>query len=289
MMQLAPRARTFPDEAASILPCGPCPVRVFGVCSAVSRPDLNRLAGLATIVNVARRQTFIHEGAPAEHFYILTFGGAKLYKLLPDGRCQIIGFEFSGSLLGLAATEDYTFSAEAITPLRICRISRKGLRDLLRDCREMEQRLLRFAVSDLIRAQEQILLLGRKTAVERIASFLLFQTTRPQPRAVRPPRIYLPMSRSDIASYLGMNIETVSRTLAKLRNRGVIAVPNLHEVDILDRSKLKALSRGASDPYRAETTTRRVDFEGSSCSRERLTYVYEDGFLTQGRSDNIPT
>jgi CRP/FNR family transcriptional regulator len=285
MTQLALRARLPTEEERAILPCDLCPVRAHGVCSAVARPVLNRLATLATIVDIPRGQMFIHEGAQAKHLYVLIAGAAKLYKLLPDGRCQIVGFDFAGSLLGLAALEDYTFSAEAITPLRICRISRKGLSDLLRDCREMEQRLLRFAVGDLIRAQEQILLLGRKTAIERIASFLFLQLTRPQPRAMRPPRIYLPMSRTDIASYLGMSIETVSRTLAKLKNRGLIAVPNVREIDVLDRSRLKALAHGATHLH--SITARRADSEQSSRLRETSAYVRDSGCLAQGRRENF--
>lgn len=239
------RTGSFAGDAESILPCGPCQARTYGFCGSVSRPDLYRLAALATVVEVARGQTFIHEGGPAEHFHVLIVGSVKLYKLLADGRCQILGFECGGSLLGLAAAERYAFSAEAIAPARICRISRKKLREIRRDYWEMEERLLDIAVGDLIKAHEQILLLGRKTAIERIASFLLFQAARPQPRGIEPPRIHLPMSRGDIADYLGMNVETVSRSLAKLRERHVIAVPNVHEIVIVDRSRLEASAHGA--------------------------------------------
>ncbi|MEJ1975292.1 MAG: helix-turn-helix domain-containing protein [Acetobacteraceae bacterium] len=107
----------------------------------------------------------------------------------------------------------------------------------------MEQRLLDVAISDLTEAQEQLLLIGRKTAIERVASFLLLQTRRPQPRTVLWPRIYLAMSRSDIADYLGMTVETISRTLTKLKACGAIAIPNIHEIDILDISHLEVLAQ----------------------------------------------
>src|SRR5258708_27574236 len=122
------RALTQPtvitDGLESVRPCGLCAARAFGVCSAVAGPDLPRLAAIAKIVQVSRGQTFIHEGASAEHFYILILGSAKLYKLLPDGRRQIIGFGYASSFLGLAASEIYAFGAEAIEPIRMCRMSR---------------------------------------------------------------------------------------------------------------------------------------------------------------------
>ncbi len=229
----------------SVLPCGPCKARVYGVCSTVAHSDLTRLAAVAAIVEVARGQTFIHEDAPAEHFCILIQGSAKLYKLLADGRRQIIGFEYSGGFLGLAASNGYAFSAEAIEPIRMCRMSRRKLLAVLGGSQAAERCLLDVAVRDLVRAQEQMLLLGRKTATERMASFLLCEATRPQPRGVQRPRIHLPMSRSDIADYLGLNVETISRTLAKLRKSGVIAIPNIHELVILDLSCLEALARGS--------------------------------------------
>ena len=119
----------------------------------------------------------------------------------------------------------------------------------------MKQRLLEVAVSKLVLAQEHMVLLGRKTTIERVASFLLFQAKRPQPRGVLPPRIHLPMSRLDIADYLGMTVETVCRSLTKLAKSGVIAIPNVHEVVILDRSRLESLAQGYSlerVPYPAE-------------------------------------
>jgi CRP/FNR family transcriptional regulator len=243
------------DGIHSLLPCGSCEVRANGVCNGVSRPDLPRLAALATIVEVSRGQTFILEDAPAEHFCILILGSAKLYKLLPDGRRQIIGFAYSGSFLGLAVSEGYAFSAEAIEPIRMCRMSRARLQTVLSDFRTLERRLLDVAVHDLVRAQEQMLLLGRKTVSERVASFLVFQTTRPQPRDVRWPRIHLPMSRIDIADYLGVTVETISRALAKLRECGVIAIPNVHELVIIDLPRLEALAHGALS---AESRRRRT-------------------------------
>ena len=239
------RATSAADQMHAIRPCGQCMARPHGVCKAVTTADLPRLAEIAAIVQVARGQTFIHQDASAEHLYIVILGSAKLYKRLRDGRRQIVGFGYANALLGLAASDVYGFSAEAIEPIRMCRIPRQGLQPLMQQCPEMEQQLLSIATDDLMVAQEQMLLLGRKTAVERVASFLALQMRGRRPADARWLRIHLPMSRNDIADYLGMTIETVSRSLAKLRDQGVIAVPNTREVAVLDHARLLAFAQGA--------------------------------------------
>ena len=244
MMKALAQGNAVPTDTASPLPCGLCKARAHGVCSAVAGPGLGRLAGLARIVEVSRGQTFVDEDAPAEHFYILIVGSAKLYKLLPDGRRQIIGFEHANSLLGLSASGTYQFSAEALEPLRMCRIPRAGLQGMLRDFPMMHRRLLELTLNELARAQDQMLLLGRKTATERVASFLLSQATRASPPGARQVRIQLQMSRRDVADYLGLTDCTVTRSLAKLVKLDVIAIPNVHEVVILDAPRLEAVDQG---------------------------------------------
>jgi CRP/FNR family transcriptional regulator len=112
----------------------------------------------------------------------------------------------------------------------------------------MERRLLRTAVNELVAAQDQMLLLGRKTARERIATFLLAQSVPPQP--CTPPRagFHLPMNRTDIADYLGLTIETVSRTMSWMRGQRLIALPAVADVVILDRRRLSAIATGMASP-----------------------------------------
>jgi len=240
----AAQIRPVTNAVESLLPCWQCGARSYGVCGGLARPELPRLASLVTVAKASRGKIFIHEGASAEHFYILIQGSAKLYKLLPDGRRQIIGFGYVGSFLGLADSENYSFSAEAIEPMRMCSLSRRSLQSLLSHSGALQQCLLEVAIHELALAQEHMMLLGRKTTIERVASFLLSQTKCPQPRGVLPPRIRLPMARGDIADYLGVTLETICRTIAKLAKRGVIAIPNVHEVVILDPSRLAALAKG---------------------------------------------
>ena len=145
-------------------PCAHCGARAFSVCNAIEIPDLERLAALATSMTVEPGRSFIEEGDPAEHFFTVTAGTAKLFKLLPDGRRQITGFAGTGHFLGLAVSTTYSFSAEAVEPMRVCRFSRSKLKLLLADFPAMESRLLEVASNELVAAQEQMLLLGRKTA-----------------------------------------------------------------------------------------------------------------------------
>jgi CRP/FNR family transcriptional regulator len=231
-------------------PCAVCEARVCSVCSAISAADLERLSAVATSFTVEPGRTFIEEGAPAEFFFNVTAGTAKLFKLLPDGRRQITGFASLGTFLGLAVSTIYSFGAEALEPMRLCRFQRARMRDLLEDFPALERKLLEVAASELVAAQEQMLLLGRKTARERLASFLVNRAASLCPLApdcTRRPktlRVPLPMTRSDIGDYLGLTIETVSRTLTRFRVERLIDIPNASEVVILDGPALESLATG---------------------------------------------
>ena len=224
-------------------PCAHCDVRHQSVCSAIDDADLARLAAASVTREVERGQVFIDEGEPATDFFNITRGSVKLFKLLPDGRQQVTGFAGVGHFLGLAVSATYSFSAEAIEPLRMCRFSRPRLRLLLDDFPVLEKRLLETACNELAAAQEQMLLLGRKTARERVASFLMARSGAEAPCG-GSDRVKLPMTRAEIADYLGLTIETVSRTFSKFRAEKRISTPSNSEVIILDRRWLENLAAG---------------------------------------------
>ena len=199
---------------------------------------------IAVVTEAPAGRTFIEEGEPADAFFNITAGSAKLFKVLPDGRRQITGLVGVGHFLGIAVSDTYAFSAEALGAVRYCRFSRTRLRALLDDFPLMEKRLLEVAANELVAAQEQILLLGRKTARERLASFLLLQSRQGLPCGHSRRRFTLPMHRSDIADYLGLTIETVSRTLTRLRGERLIGLISLNELVILDQPALERLAGG---------------------------------------------
>ncbi|MGI4793785.1 MAG: Crp/Fnr family transcriptional regulator [Janthinobacterium lividum] len=223
-------------------PCAQCDVRHRSVCNAIDDPDLARLSAIAVHREYEKGQVFVEEGQPATDFYNVTGGTVKLFKMLSDGRQQITGFAGVGHFLGLAVSATYAFSAQAIAPVRVCRFSREQLRRLLVDFPALERRLLKTACNELATAQEQMLLLGRKTAQERVASFLMARSELATPCGAGASRIPLP--RGEIADYLGLTIETVSRTLSRFKTEGRVALPSNGELIILDRPWLQQLATG---------------------------------------------
>ena len=163
----------------------------------------------------------------------------KLSKLLSDGRRQVTGFLLPGDYLGLASAERYIYSAEAVTPVRICRFARAAFLGLLEQFPALEKALLGRAATELAAAQKQMLLLGRKTARERVATFLAELAAR---AGNQGGVVELSMTRTDIADYLGITTETVSRTLTSLRKDGLIDIPRPHLFKILQYSGLFAAS-----------------------------------------------
>ncbi|MCW3477799.1 Crp/Fnr family transcriptional regulator [Limobrevibacterium gyesilva] len=246
---VAVRARPIVLEPlAAAEPCAHCDARSYSVCNAIEIKDLERLAAMAVSISVEPGRSFIVEGDPAEHFFNVTAGTAKLFKLLPDGRRQITGFAGTGHFLGLAVSSVYAFGAEAVDPMRVCRFSRPKLRAMLDDFPAMETRLLEVASNELVAAQEQMLLLGRKTARERLASFLIARASIPTHCVAQAPgmarTVTLPMTRGDIADYLGLTIETVSRTLTRLKADGLIEIPSNGAIVLRDRAALESVAGG---------------------------------------------
>lgn len=224
--------------------CTSCGARSVSVCSAIEERDLSRLATIAVATEIAAGRCFIHEGEPAESFFNVTAGTVTLFKLLADGRRQITGFADAGHFLGLAVHDRYGFSADAIDTVTLCRFSRPKLRQFMHDAPQLEARLLQAASNELVAAQEQMLLLGRKTARERVASFLLARSEGVAACLAPADEVSLPMTRSDIADYLGLTIETVSRTLTRLGREGLIEIHPGHGLAIRSRGRLRELASG---------------------------------------------
>ncbi len=223
-------------------PCGTCGMRSISVCNAIDDIHLIRLAELANGVDVQAGRVFITEQDKATDFFNITEGTVRLFKLLPDGRRQITGFAGPGHFLGLAVSANYSFSAEAITDVKLCRFSRPRMRQMLHDFPALEETLLEVASNDLVCAQEQMLLLGRKTARERLASFLVARAHDGVPSDMPRTRLHLAMTREDIADYLGLTIETVSRTFSKLKADKLIAIPSPPEIILLNLNALQAVA-----------------------------------------------
>lgn len=224
--------------------CSGCGARAFSVCAGLPDADLSRLDALAETVRFAPGEVLVREGDPATRLFNLTAGTVRVFKLLPDGRRQIVGFLFAGDFLGLATEATYAFSAEAIEPTVACRFNRAAYQDLIDDSPALGRALLERARHELAAAQNQMLLLGRKTAQERIASFLLDLAERDPMRAHAPNALHLPMTRADMADYLGLTIETVSRTLTRLKTSGAIRMTSLSDLVVSDPRRLRDIAEG---------------------------------------------
>jgi CRP/FNR family nitrogen fixation transcriptional regulator len=178
------------------------------------------------------------EGEPAEYFYKVVKGAVRTYKLLNDGRRQISAFHLTGDIFGIEAGLEHRFTADAIADTTVLVIKRATLMALANRDSEIASCLWSQATGDLLRAQDHMLLLGRKNAHERVASFLLEMAGRETARE----SVELPMSRQDIADYLGLTIETVSRTLTLLENESAIALPTSRRILLRDPAALRRLN-----------------------------------------------
>lgn len=231
-------------DHSQLLHCQICSIRDRAFCGALEEPQLLRLSAMATDMKLEPPQTIVYEGDPAQSAFNVCTGVVRLTKMLPDGRRQITGFLFPGDFIGLSQKETHGCSAEAVTPVSLCRFPRKKLLSLFEEFPEAEHRLLRMAADEITAAQEQILMLGRKTAKERVASFLLMVSRQMELRGSAESTIALPMSRADIADYLGLTIETVSRTFTKLIKDGLISLTKAHEVRLENQEGLETVASG---------------------------------------------
>lgn len=228
-------------QTAVLMPCAACDVRELSICSALKGHELDRLASLVSRVPVPAGQTLFQEGDEAKAVYNIIEGAVRLFKLLPDGRRQITGFLFASDFVGLALKDRYAYSAETIGHAVVCRFPRLKLESLFEEMPRLENSLLARAANELIAAQDQMLLLGRKTAVERLSTFIMTLARR-QGAGRLGDTVSLPMTRTDIADYLGLTIETVSRSFTRLRKSGLIEIPDSHSIVLIDPEGVEALT-----------------------------------------------
>jgi CRP/FNR family transcriptional regulator, nitrogen fixation regulation protein len=185
----------------------------------------------------SRNSEIYGENEPADYLYKVVSGAVRTYKVLIDGRRQIGAFYLPGDIFGLEIGAEHSFSAEAITDCRIIVIKRSAVVALAARDNEVAQEMWALTARELQRMQAHVLVLI-KSAQERVASFLLEMAERAPAAGV----VELPMSRQDIADYLGLTIETVSRTLTHLEKTAAIEVPTSRRILLRNRSALNRLN-----------------------------------------------
>jgi CRP/FNR family transcriptional regulator len=225
--------------------CGNCKARNLAFCSVLTHDELHNIESIVSHLTLHAEGELFMEGDPAVHVFNVTSGTVRLYKLLADGRRQIVGFLLPGDFLGLSMRRTYAYGAEAVDDATLCRFRTDDLRALFGKYPKLERRLLEMTGDELAAAQDQMMLLGRKSPVEKLGSFILHMAAR-QRRWGRPGNpVRLAMTRGDIADYLGLTIETVSRTFTRLRKEGVIDLPEVQIVEIKDEDGLRDMAEGA--------------------------------------------
>ncbi|HEY7298209.1 MAG TPA: helix-turn-helix domain-containing protein [Xanthobacteraceae bacterium] len=204
---------------------------------AVPAPHGGPLEMMGAQMSFSRNAEIYGEDEPADYIYRVVRGAVRTYKVLADGRRQVGGFYLPGDMFGLEPGDQHAFSAEAITESRVLVIKRSSIEALAERDREVARQLWGLTGRELRRVQDHILLLI-KSAHERVAAFLLEMAAR----VSGGNAIELPMSRQDIADYLGITIETVSRTLTHMESLATIEVPSSRRIVLRNRAALSRLN-----------------------------------------------
>lgn len=223
--------------------CASCEARHRGLCGALEPQQLVALSK-TSIKHVAEEGSELVGDAEAIQSYSNVLSGVvKLTKTMADGRQQIVGLQFAPDFLGRPFKAESDISAEAATNVSLCSFPRAAVERMMREQPELEHRLLEQTLRELGEAREWMLMLGRKTAAEKVASFLVLIARNADPAAPpdgRKVAFELPLTRADIADFLGLTIETVSRQLTKLRSDGVIRIENNRHVVVDNMARLEA-------------------------------------------------
>ncbi|MBX3525228.1 MAG: helix-turn-helix domain-containing protein [Rhodoblastus sp.] len=223
--------------------CAHCAVRPYSACGALEHDELAKLEALSRSNCYAQRQQLFAQDEDAHSVYNITSGSVRLYRLLPDGRRQVVGFAIPGDFLGLSLAERTVYGAEALTSVTVCRFDREQFSSFVDEHPQLLRRLYDLANHELSLAQEQMVLIGRRTAEERVICFLVGLRKRWSHINNNSVTVPLPMTRQDIADFLGLTIETVSRAISKLaRERALLVVPD--GVRLLDVARLEAVAAG---------------------------------------------
>lgn len=195
-----------------------------------------------TIQSAAAREDIFLDGDDARNVFEVLDGIVCAYRILPDGERHIVSFYYPGDVIGNCSLGTYAYSAQALTPIRVRRIPRSVIERSMAQRPELAQRFLRLAAIELAATRDHLLCLAAKSAEAKLAAFLLALSRRNEELGGDPDQIRLPMTRLDIADYLGLTIETVSRTLSKFKRNGLIDLPRATLVILKEPERLATLA-----------------------------------------------
>lgn len=225
--------------------CASCEARHRGLCGALEPDQLVTLARQSHKHKAGEGQELVGDAEQIEVYSNVLAGVVKLTKTLSDGHQQIVGLQFAPDFLGRPFRAESAINAEAATEVSLCSFPKAAMDRMMKEQSGLEHRLLQQTLKELDEAREWMVTLGRKTAAEKVASFLLLIARNIDPTADperRSTTFDLPLTRADIADFLGLTIETVSRQLTRLRADGVIRIEGNRHVVVDSLARLEARS-----------------------------------------------
>ncbi len=223
----------------SAVKCGECPIRHRAVCSRCDDDELLILEGMKSYRSYSAGDVILWRGEPLEFVASVVSGVANLSKSLEDGRTQMVGLLLPSDFIGRPGRTHVEFDVTATTDVTLCRFQRLPFERLIEDTPHVAQRLMELALDELDAARDWMILLGRKTAREKIATFLSLLARRADfQTGTNTLSLDMPMTRDQIANFLGLTLETVSRQLNAMKKERVITFSGRKQLDVLDLAAL---------------------------------------------------
>ena len=241
----------IPDFAT--VKCSDCPIRHRAVCARCDTEELLRLEKMKSYRTFPAGTEILWRGEPLEYVASVVSGVASLSKTLEDGRTQMVGLLLSSDFIGRPGRNRIEFDVTATTDVTLCCFARTPFEALVLDTPHVAQRLMELALDELDAARDWMLLLSRKTAREKIATFLDMLARRSQMTMTEGAcmangaSLYLPMTRDQIATYLGLTLETVSRQFSAFKREGIIDVPDRRRVLVINLDRLQIATGDDAD------------------------------------------
>ena len=232
-----------PDNNLAVTRCSLCKIRSYSFCRCLKDGQLKIFSEISSERTHTNRENIFLQQEISKNLYNITEGNVKIYHLLSDGRIQIIGFLYPGDFFGAYKKGKYNYSAEAIGDVRLCVFKQEVLDKYLGKNMNLAKELLHMTSHELTLAQDRIGVLGKMNANERMAKFILNISNQRARIGWQDNPISLPMTRQDIADYLGLTLETVSREITKLKTANIIKVMNSKQFFINNKNELALICK----------------------------------------------
>jgi CRP/FNR family transcriptional regulator len=218
--------------------CSSCPIRHRAICAKCDDDELALLAEIKTYKTYSAREPILWRGDTLHHFSSVVSGIASLTKSMENGRTQMVGLLLPSDFIGRPGRDTVDFDVTATTDVTLCRFERAPFEALVERVPHIAQRMMEMALDELDAAREWMLLLGRKSAQEKIATFLMMLIRRANLPSSHVQNVELPLTRDEIANFLGLTLETVSRQLSALKKQGIVEFTDRRHFRVMDMNAL---------------------------------------------------